>query len=68
MLLLRRGSLTIVLLKRIRCLRNGQEIGSMESGTLKQLHIFSNKPGGLSIVFPAQTQYNVEKQRKVDGA
>ncbi len=40
----------------------------MESGTLKQLHIFSNKPGGLSIVFPAQTQYNVEKQRKVDGA
>ena len=39
----------------------------MESGTLKQLHIFSDKPGGLSIVFLAGTQYNGEKQRKADG-
>ena len=28
---------------------------------------FSDKPGGLSIVFSAGTQYNGEKQRKADG-
>jgi len=31
-------------------------------------HPFSDKPGGLSIVFSAGTQYNGEKQRKADGA